>query len=197
MENLDAERDRRVEGQSLANRSEANGQIKESVDASFLADELLQYAIIPASQEELEVLRAFAINPVSEELFQDELLFLKMFLVDYCLGSMAANHSGLEFVRMHYNKGIESYCAVNVFDYPTILERFEIYTRASNAYLDYDPEKRERLTPYWELGKAFFRFVSDGGNDARGLSIFGSIFSSNQLRLAIVLAQYEISTNTR
>jgi len=64
MENLDAERDRRVEGQSLANRSEANGQIKESVDASFLADELLQYAIIPASQEELEVLRAFAINPV-------------------------------------------------------------------------------------------------------------------------------------
>lgn len=193
---LDTERSGKAVGQSLTDQPETSGRIKESVDASFLAEELLQYAIIPASQEELEVLRAFAINPVSEELFQDELLFLKMFLVDYCLGSMAANHRGLEFVRMHYNKGIESYCAVNVFDYPTILERFEIYTRASNAYLDYDPEKRERLTPYWELGKAFFRLVSDGGNDARELSIFGRIFSSNQLRLAIVLAQYEISTGT-
>ena len=194
---LDAELYLKAAGQSLTDQSETDGRIKESVDASFLAEELLQYAIAPPSQEEFEVLQKFAVTPASQGLFQDELLFLKLFLVDYCLGSIAANHGGLEFVRKHYYKEIESYCVDEGFDYPTILERFEIYTRACNAYLDYAPEKRERLTPYWELGKAFSRFVSDGNPDARELSIFGHVFSSKQLNLAIVLAQYEISISTR
>jgi hypothetical protein len=180
-----------------SDQPKANGRIKKSVDAYSLAGELLQFAFIPASQDELDVLRAFAINPVSEELFRDELLFLNLFLVDENLQSMSANHSGFNLVSMHYNNGIESYCALKGFDYSTICERFEVYGRAWNANLDSDPKKRERLSPYWELGKAFSQLVSDGNPDARELSIFGHHFSSRQLNLAIGLAQFEISTSTR
>ena len=130
----------------------------------------------------------------------EEFLFLNLFSVDYILGSMSATHSSFTFVRRHYNKGIESYCAVKGFDYPTIAARFEIYTRACNAYLDYDPQERERKGPYWELGKAFSRFASDADPwvpDAREVAVLGNIFSSDQLRLAIFLAQYEISFSTR
>jgi hypothetical protein len=176
---------------------EANGRIKKSVDAYSLADELLQFAFIPASQDELDVLRAFAINPVSEELFRDELLFLNLFLVDENLQSLSANYSGFNLVSMHYNNGIESYCTLKGLDYSTICERFEVYTIAWNANLDSDPEKRERLSPYWELGKAFSRFVADGNADARELSIFGHTFSKKQLNLAIFLAGLEISTSTQ
>ena len=188
---LDTERSGKAVGQSLTDQPETNGRIKESVDASFLADELLQYAFSPASQE---LLQEFSRQ------YLDELLFLKLFSVDYILGRMSVTQSGFRFVRMKYNKGIESYCADKGFEYPTIVARFEIYTRACNAFLDYDPEKRERLGPYWEIGKAFSRLVSEVDPwvpSAIEVATHGNIFASTCLRLTKFLAQYEISVSTR
>jgi TPR repeat protein len=188
---LDTERPGKGAGRSLTDQPETSGRIKESVDASFLADELLQYAFSPASEEQLQKL---------SHQYLDELLFLKLFSVDYILGSMSATHSGLTIVRMLYNNGIESYCSDKGFDYPTIAERFEIYTRACNAYLDYEPEKRERLGPYWELGKEFSRLASEVDPwvpNAIEVAVHGNCFASACLRLSTFLAQYEISISTR
>jgi TPR repeat protein len=188
---LDAERYPKATGQSLTDQPETNGRIKESVDASFLAEELLQYAFSPASQEQLQEF---------SQQYLAELLFLNLFSVDYILGSWSATHSGFTFVRIHYNEGIESYCADKGLDYPTIAERFDIYTRACNAYLDYDPQERERKGPYWELGKAFSSFASDDAPwvpNAIEVAVHGNYFASACLRLSTFLAQYEISTGTR
>jgi hypothetical protein len=182
MENLDAERCRKVEGQSLTNRSEANGRIKETIDASSLAETLLQFGFAPASQEQLQEF---------SQQYLDELLFLNLFSVDYVLGKMSVTQSSFTFVRKHYYQGIESYG----FGYLTIIERFEIYARACNAYFDYDQEKRERLGPYWELGKAFSRLASDDDPwvpNAIEVETHGNYFASACLRLSILLAQYEV-----
>lgn len=174
-----------------SDQPKTNGRIKESIDASSLAEALLQYGFAPASQELLQEFN---------QQYLDERLFLKVFSVDYVLGMMSVTQNGFTFVRMHFNEGIESYCADKGFDYPTIAERFEIYTSACNAYLDYDPEKRERLGPYWELGKAFSRLASDDDPwvlNAIEVAISGNYFSSACLRLTNFLAQYEISISTQ
>jgi hypothetical protein len=186
MENLDAERYRKVEGQSLANRPEANGQIKETIDASSLAEALLQFGFAPASQEQLQEF---------SKQYLDELLFLNLFSVDYVLGRMSVAQSSFTSVRKHYYQGIESYCVDEGFGYLTIIERFEIYARACNAYFDYDQEKRERLGPYWELGKAFSKFASDDDPwipNAIEVETHCNYFASACLRLSILLAQYEV-----
>jgi hypothetical protein len=188
---LDAERYRKAASQSRADQPKTNGRIIEPIDVSSLAEALLQYGFAPASQEQLQEF---------SQQYLDELLFLNLFSVDYVLGRMSVTQSSFTFVRKHYNKGIESYCADKGFDYPTIAERFEIYTRACNAYLDYDPEKRERLGPYWELGKEFSRLASDDDPwvpNAIEVAISGNYFSSACLRLTNYLTQYEISISTR
>ena len=169
----------------------APGRIKESIDAPSLAEALLQYGFAPASQEQLQEF---------SQQYLDELLFLKLFSVDYVLGRMSVTQSSFTFVREHYYKGIESYCVDEGFDYPTIVERFEIYTRACNAYLDYEPEKREQLGPYWELGKEFSRLASDVDpwvHSAIEVAAHGNYFASACLRLSTFLAQYEISISSR
>jgi hypothetical protein len=186
MENLDAERYRKVEGQKLTNQSETNGRIREIIDASSLAEVLLQFGFAPASQG--------LVQEFSQQ-YLDELLFLNLFSVDYVLGKMSATQSSFTFVRKHYYQGIESHCVDEGFGYLTIIERFEIYARACNAYFDYDQEKRERLGPYWELGKAFSRFASDDGPwvpNAIEVATHGNYFASACLRLSILLAQYEV-----
>lgn len=188
---LSAEWYGKAAGQSPTDQPETNGRIKEPVDASLLAEELLQYAFSPASQEQLQEF---------SQQYLDELLLLNLFSVDYILGSMSATHSGLEIVRMLYNNGIESYCAEKGLDYPTIAARFAIYTRASNAYLDYDSQEREQKGPYWEIGKAFSSFTSYDDPwvpDAIEVAVHCNYFASACLRLSIFLAQYEISISMR
>jgi hypothetical protein len=174
-----------------SDQPKTNGRIKESIDASSLAEALLKYGFAPASQEQLQEF---------SQQYLDELLFLKLFSVDYVLGRMSVTQSCFTFVRKHFYKGIESCCVDEGFDYPAIVERFEIYARACNAQLDYDPEKRERLGPYWELGKEFSRLASDDDPwvpNAIEVAISGNYFSSACLRLTNFLAQYEISISTQ
>ena len=86
-----------MDGQSEVPNAETGGE-KKCVDAVVLAEALLDYALKPAGPE-LE--RKFSPH------YLDELLFLKMFAVDYVLGLKSVNNPVFASVRQHYKEEIE------------------------------------------------------------------------------------------
>lgn len=159
------------------------------IDAATLTEALLEYAFSPAGPE-VQRERSYR--------YLEELLFLKLFSVDYVLGIRGASQAEFTPVRMLYNEGIERSSSVKGFDYRTIVARFETYTVAVNAYLDYEPEERERKGRFWDIGKAFSRLASDTEPwvpNALDVAIHGNIFASQCVRLKDFLDQYELDVH--
>lgn len=100
---------------------------KESVGALVLAETLLEYALKPAGSElELKV------SPH----YLDELLFFKMFTVDYVLGLKSVNNPVFAAVRQHYKEEIETHCAASnkLGNFRnTVFARLATYSEACNA----------------------------------------------------------------
>jgi hypothetical protein len=158
---------------------------KECVDAGSLAKTLFEYALNPASPE---------LKLKCTPHYLDELLFLKLFSVDYVLGMKAVAQPAFTSVRMHYNDEIERFfmSKESPFTYSTVIMRFKAYREACNANT---LDKGKQPGAFWELGKVFSRLASDADPwvpNALEVVLHANIFVSDCLRLAEFLEPYNI-----
>lgn len=161
---------------------------KECVNAVSLAKSLLQYALNPVSPE-LERERS--------KHYLDELLFLKLFSVDYVLGMKATHLPAFASVRMYYNDELERFCASNEsFTQGKVTERFTAYSEACNADTLTPKECEGKRLVFWELGKAFSRLASGAEPwvpSALGVTMHANIFVRDCARLADFLEHYDVT----
>jgi hypothetical protein len=162
---------------------------KECVDAVSLAKALLEYALNPASPE---------LKRECTPHYLDELLFLKLFSVDYVLGLKAVTQPAFTSVRMHYNEEIEGFCLgkESPFTHSRVMERFAAYSEACNSNTLTPKEYKGKRLVFWELGKAFSRHASDADPwvpSAVEVTLHANIFVRDCKRLADFLEQYDIA----
>jgi hypothetical protein len=150
----------------------------------------LDYALKPAGPE-LE--REFSPH------YLDELLFFKMFTVDYVLGLKSVNNPLFASVRQHYNGEIEKGCMgssrLRIF-YETAVARFATYSEACNANTLAPKECKGERIVFWELGKAFSCLASDADPwvpSALEVTLHANIFLRECKRLSDFLEQCDIA----
>jgi hypothetical protein len=97
------------------------------IDAATLTEALLEYAFSPAGPE-VQRERSYR--------YLEELLFLKLFSVDYVLGIRGASQAEFTPVRMLYNEGIERSSSVKGFDYRTITSQRNENERGDSGILE-------------------------------------------------------------
>jgi hypothetical protein len=163
---------------------------KECVDASNLANAILDHALKPAGPE---------LKRECTPHYLDELLFFKLFAVDYVLGLKAVSDPVFATVRQQYNEGLEEFCAneESPFAYDTITTRFVTYSEACNANTTAPKEYKGKRIVFWELGKAFSRLASDADPwvpSAVEVSLHVNIFLSELKRLSDFLEHYEVTS---
>jgi hypothetical protein len=162
---------------------------KECVDAGELAKALLEYALKPASPE---------LKRGCTPHYLDELLFLKLFSVDYVLGMKAVAQPAFASVRTHYKEEIESFCVSkeSPFTHSTVIARFAAYSEACNANTLAPKEYKGKRLVFWELGKAFSRLASEADPwvpSALKVTLHANIFVRDCKRLSDFLEQYDIA----
>ncbi len=162
---------------------------KECVDAGSLAKALLGYALTPAGPE---------LERKCTPHYLDELLFLKLFSVDYVLGMKAVAQPAFTSVRMHYNEEIERFCVgkESPFTHSRVVARFAAYSEACNANTLAPKEYKGKQLVFWELGKVFSRLASDADPwvpNALEVALHANIFVGDCERLADFLGQYDIA----
>lgn len=162
---------------------------KECVDAGSLAKALLGYALKPAGPE---------LKRECTPHYLDELLFLKLFSVDYVLGMKAVAQPAFASVRMHYNEEIERFCVgkESPFTHSRLIARFAAYSEACNANALAPKEYKGQRLAFWELGKVFSRLASDTDPwvlSALEVALHANIFVGDCKRLADFLEQYDIA----
>jgi hypothetical protein len=135
---------------------------RKQVGPAALANALLNYCVLQPRPGSIFDEGVSEGNP--NQHYKDELLFLRMFAVDYVLSLRSTSDEKLGSVREHYNEEIDKF--VDGSGEPNVLNgivasRFTIYWRACNSN-DSKPRyhKGEKLQ-FWELGKAFCSFASD------------------------------------
>jgi hypothetical protein len=162
---------------------------KKRVNALVLAEALLDYALKPAGPE---------LERKCSPHYLDELLFFKMFTVDYILGLKSVSNPVFAAVRQHYNEEIETGCVGDdrLHDFhDTVVARFETYSEACNADNLTPREYKGKRLVFWELGKAFSSLASDTQpwrRNALEVVLHANIFVSDLKRLAEFLEQYEV-----
>ena len=163
---------------------------KEVIDAAVLAEGLLQYALQPAGPE---------LQPECSQHYLDELLFLRLFTVDYVLGLKSSTCPVFSNVRQHYNEEIDRFCDGSKEPHTIngiIAARFTIYSEACNANTTAPKEYGGKKMVFWELGKAFSRIASDAQPwvpSALEVSVHANIFMSELKRLSEFLELYEVT----
>ncbi len=178
------------EGQSEVHSVDREGE-KKCVDAVILAEALLDYALKSAGPE---LKRNFSPH------YLDELLFFKVFTVDYFLGLKSVNNPIFTSVRQHYNEEIETGCAGNSKLHAfrdTVFERFETYSEACNEDNLTPREYKGKRLVFWELGKAFCRLASDvqpWPPSAVEVSLQANLFLGELKRLSDFLERYEVTS---
>lgn len=179
------------EGQTEVPSAEMVGE-KKRVGAAVLAEALLQYALKPAGPE---------LESKFSPHYLDELLFFKMFTVDYVLGLKSVDDPAFTSVRQHYNEEIEMGCVgttkLQIFR-DTVFARFASYSEACNAD-NLTPRKHKgKPMVFWELGKTFSNLASDTQPWTRSaiqVLLHVNIFLRELERLSDFLEQYEVSSS--
>jgi hypothetical protein len=163
---------------------------RKRVDAVVLAEALLDYVLKPAGPE---------LERECSPHYLDELLFFKMFTVDYVLGLKSVNSPVFASVRQHYNEGIEAGCGgsnkLRIF-YDTVVARFATYYEACNANTLAPKEYKGERIVFWELGKTFSRLASDADPWVPSylqVVMHTNIFLGECKRLSDFLEQYDIA----
>jgi hypothetical protein len=163
---------------------------KECVDAGSLAKAMVDYALKPTGPE---------LRRECSPRYLDELLFLRLFTVDYLLGLKSVDDPIFVTVRQQYNEGLEQFCAQDdsPFTYDTVTTRFVTYSEACNANTTAPKEYKGKRIVFWELGKAFSRVASDADPwvpSAVEVSLHVNIFLSELKRLSDFLEHYEVTS---
>jgi hypothetical protein len=162
---------------------------KERIDAAVLAEALLRYALQPFSSE---------LAGKCSQNYLEELLFLKMFSVDYVLGMRSFTQPAFGPVRAHYNDGLQGLCdpaRASHISNDAIASRFAIFSEACNATTSTPNTHGEKRPDFWELGKEFCKLALDSDPwrpNAFEVVVHANLFLKDCLRLMQFLDQYEV-----